>query len=184
MIITAGSLKFKKIESNANNSLRPTSNKVRQAVFNILNHKLGMENSISTACILDAFAGTGIIGFEAISRGAVQATFIEKDIKNFKTILQNIKRLKIHEKTNSINDDFFNIKSLPFKYKLVYLDPPYKKNLINLAIEKILDTKILKKKSIVICETEKNFIFDNSKKKFLSFYKTYGSVKLTFLEYD
>ena len=118
MIITAGSLKFKKIESNANNSLRPTSNKVRQAVFNILNHKLGMENSISTACILDAFAGTGIIGFEAISRGAVQATFIEKDIKNFKTILQNI---NFEYKWNQVRDSLFSLQLQIWLNFLVYL---------------------------------------------------------------
>tara|TARA_B100000029_G_scaffold509871_1_gene600002 strand:+ start:929 stop:1483 length:555 start_codon:yes stop_codon:yes gene_type:complete len=183
MIITTGTLKFKKICSIKNSNLRPTSNKVRQAIFNVLKHKLGMDAWKTKSRMLDAFAGTGIVSLEALSRGFSNTTLIEKDVKNFKKLEENVNNLNLTQKVNIINDDFFNIKNLPYKYKLVYLDPPYYKNFINLAIEKILDIKILEKNSIIICETEKSFNFENKIKNYANFSKIYGLSKLTFLEY-
>ena len=83
MIITTGSLKFKKIKALKNSTLRPTSNKVRQAIFNILRHKLKMDEWKQTAFMLDAFAGTGAVSFEALSRGVSESTLIEKDFASF-----------------------------------------------------------------------------------------------------
>ena len=183
MIITTGTLKYKRISAIKNNNLRPTSNKARQAIFNVLKHKLGMDAWKKKSCMLDAFAGTGIVAIEALSRGLANTTLIEKDIKNFKKLEENINNLNISQKVKLINDDFFNIKNFPYKYKLVYLDPPYYKNLINLALEKILDIKILEKNSIIICDTEKGFNFDDKIKNYANFSKTYGAAKLTFLEY-
>ena len=76
--------------------------------------------------MLDAFAGTGIVSFEAISRGIYHSTLIEKDMEIYDTLLDNIKNLNINNNTNTINENFFNLKSLPYKYNLVFLDPPYK----------------------------------------------------------
>ena len=79
--------------------------------------------------------------------------------------------------------DFLNIKNLAFKYKLVYLDPPYNKNIANAALDKIMDINILKKDSIIIIETEKNFIIKNSMQKYIIYTKLYGNIKLNFLRY-
>ena len=67
MIITSGILKFKKIKSIKNKNLRPTSNKIRQAIFNVLTHKLDLDSWKEKSFMLDAFAGTGIVSFEAIA---------------------------------------------------------------------------------------------------------------------
>ena len=183
MIITTGSLKFKKIRFTKNSELRPTPIKVRQAVFNILKHKLGMDSWKKTSNMLDAFSGTGIVAFEAISRGIGNTTLIEKDTKSYKKLVENVNNLDIATSVTIINDDFLNIKKVPNKYKLVYLDPPYYKNIINDALEKIMDMKILNKNSFIICETEKSFNFHHKFKKYSNFSKTYGSVKLSFLKY-
>ena len=183
MIITTGSLKFKKIKALKNSTLRPTSNKVRQAIFNILRHKLKMDEWKQTAFMLDAFAGTGAVSFEALSRGVSESTLIEKDFASFKNLSDNVGFLKVSQKVKIINDDFFNIRSLPHKYKLIYLDPPYYKKLIFPAIEKIYDINILDGNSIIVCETEKNYEFPHKLKKFTLFSKTYSTVKLTFLKY-
>ena len=181
MIITTGSLKFRKINSTKNSSIRPTPNKVRQAIFNILKHKCKMDIWIKQSNILDAFAGTGMVGFEALSRGIANLTIIEKDKKNFGAILQNVKTLNISNKVLALNKDFFNVNSLPYKYRLVYLDPP--KNLINSSLEKVLDIDILEKNSVIVCETEKVFDFQPKEKKNIFFSRVYGAVKLTFLGY-
>ena len=183
MIITTGSLKFKKIKALKNSTLRPTSNKVRQAIFNILRHKLKMDEWKQTAFMLDAFAGTGVVSFEAISRGVCESTLIEKDFTSFKNLKDNAGFLKVSQKVKIINEDFFNIKSLPYKYKLIYLDPPYYKKLIFPSIEKIYDINILDGNSIIVCETEKNCEFPDKLKKYTLFTKAYSTVKLTFLKY-
>ena len=108
MIITTGSLKFKKIKALKNSNSRPTSNKVRQALFNILRHKLKMDEWKQTAFMLDAFAGTGVVSFEAISRGVCESTLIEKDFTSFKNLKDNAGFLKVSQKVKIINEDFFN----------------------------------------------------------------------------
>ena len=79
MIITAGSLKSKKIYSIKNRVLRPTLNKIRQAIFNILLHSLDLDKWKKESYMLDAFAGTGIVSFEAISRALSTPSFSFSD---------------------------------------------------------------------------------------------------------
>ena len=184
MIITAGSLKLKKIRSVNNIILRPTSNKIRQAIFNILIHSLDLETWKNKSYMLDAFAGTGIVSFEALSRGIMHSTLIEKDVEIYHNLLDNIKSLNIYNNTHTINENFFNIKKLPYKYSLVFLDPPYNKGILNFAIELINDLKILQKKSLLICETEKNFQLNTKFRKFIKYEKDYGRIKLIFLVFN
>ncbi len=184
MKITSGSLKSKKINSVKNIILRPTSNKVRQAIFNILIHSFKLETWKNKNYMLDAFAGTGIVSFEAISRGIFHSTLIEKDLEIYNTLLDNIKNLNINNNTYTIKENFFNLKSLPYKYKLVFLDPPYYKNLLNFAIELISDLKVLKKNSLLVCETEKKFQIKANFSKYIKSEKHYGAVKLLFLVID
>ena len=184
MIITAGSLKFKKIKSVNNTSLRPTSNKVRQAVFNILTHSLELDKWKNQCFMLDAFAGTGIVSFEALSRGIFHSTLIENDTEIYNALLNNIKNLKINNNTYTIKENFFNIKSLPHKYKVVFLDPPYNRGILNNAIEFVNDLKVLKKKSLLICETKKTFELRADFYKYLKFEKYYGTNKLIFLTFN
>ena len=183
MIITAGTLKFKRVSLSKKSRLRPTSNKVRQALFNILKHKFDMQRWQKNFTMLDAFAGSGIVSFEAFSRGVSHITLVEKDPKVFFRLQENIRRFQLCSRINALNEDFLNIKNLAFKYKLVYLDPPYNKNIANAALDKIMDINILKKDSIIIIETEKNFIIKNSMQKYIIYTKLYGNIKLNFLRY-
>ena len=181
MIITSGTLRFKRIKSINCRHLRPTSSKIRQAVFNTLLHKLEFEKWKKNNYILDVFAGTGIVSFEALSRGMLHSTLIEKNFHIYNVLLDNIKNLKIFSRTHAINEDLFNLKSLPYKYKLVFLDPPYNKNMLNSSLELIHDIGALKKNSILICETEKNFKFKKEFIRYLKHEKYYGLIKLSYL---
>ena len=183
MIISTGSLKFKKVKSIKNTVLRPTSSKIREAIFNILIHKLELDKWKSEGYMLDAFAGTGIVSFEGLSRGIYHSTLVEKDLDIYNTLSENIKNLNIINNTNTINDNFFNLKSLPLKYKLVFLDPPYNSNLLNPAIELVADIRLLEKKSLLVCETEKNFQINTQFIKYIKYEKYYGKIKLLFLDF-
>ena len=87
---------------------------------------MDLENWKNKSYMLDAFAGTGIVSFEALSRGIMHSTLIEKNMEIYNLIRQ-YKNLNINNDTYTINENFFNLKSLPYKYNLVFLDPPYNK---------------------------------------------------------
>tara|TARA_E500000331_G_C17176612_1_gene678603 strand:+ start:130 stop:684 length:555 start_codon:yes stop_codon:yes gene_type:complete len=183
MIITEGLYRFKKVKSLKGLVLRPTSSKVRQAIFNILIHKFNWEDWKANSCMLDAYAGTGIVSFEAISRGISKVTLIEKNKKVFKLLVNNVNNFKLEGLVETINYDFMKVNKFDYKYKLVYLDPPYHKGIINTAIEKIIDMNVLEKKSVLICETEKNIKFEDNFTNYLIQTKTYGPLKLSFFSF-
>tara|TARA_E500000178_G_C16949377_1_gene720471 strand:+ start:666 stop:1220 length:555 start_codon:yes stop_codon:yes gene_type:complete len=182
MKISFGKYKFKKINSIKNKSLKPTSNKVREAIFNILINKYEWLRWGQRAHLLDAFSGSGIITFEAFSRQLNQATIVEHDIDIFNNLKKNILHLKLSSKITLINSDFFNLKLDKNNFNIIYLDPPYYNDYTNLAIQKILDENVLKKDSIIISETIKNYNYNKEFDKYISLKKVYGKTCITFLE--
>ena len=183
MKITTGIYKFKKIYTLKNPKLRPTSNKIRNAVFNILVNKYVMSSWATKAHLLDAFSGSGIVAFEGLSRNINKATLIESDSAIFENLQKNVEELNLKKKVNLINDDFFNTSLTKNKYLIVYLDPPYLKNFTNLAIKKILDEKALKKGAIIVSETIKNYKYDKYLNQYMSTQKKYGNILITFLRF-
>ena len=134
-------------------SLRPTSGRIRESIFDILTHG-PMGNLITGARVLDLFAGTGALGIEALSRGAKSATFIEKNKDNLGLLKRNI------QKTNSLDDSrvvFADATRLPpnkgKSHDLVFLDPPYRKNLIEAAIQSSLNGGWVAPASVLVIET-------------------------------
>ena len=181
MNITGGKFKSRKIDTIKNNLLRPTTNKLRQSIFNILIHRFDFCTWNTQSNMLDPFSGSGSVSLEAISRGIRKATLIEKNKFIYKLICDNLKKLKLSESTNVINKDFFDIKDFQEKFKLFFFDPPYYKNYCNLSIEKILDEKIYISNAIIICETEKGYKFLSAYKKFFLIKKVYGNLQISFI---
>ncbi|MAH88698.1 MAG: 16S rRNA (guanine(966)-N(2))-methyltransferase RsmD [Pelagibacterales bacterium] len=184
MKITTGKYKFKQIKSIKNNKLRPTTNKIRNAVFDILINRYALTKWAKDGHLLDAFSGTGIISLEGFSRNIAKATLIESDNLIFNNLKKNIKNFNLVEKVILINSDFFTLKLSRSEYSLVYLDPPYLSNYTNLAINKILDEKSLKKNAIVVCETKKNHQYSNNLCKHIEIIKQYGNTSITFFKFD
>ncbi len=130
MRIIAGTLGGRLFESPHTNRTHPMSDKIRGALFNVLGSLDGM-------AVLDAFAGSGAVGFEAISRGASQATLIEIDKDAYRTIQDNIKILNVEDRVLAIRG---NIKSWASNnrarmYDVVICDPPYDAVLENLIFK-------------------------------------------------
>ena len=183
MIITTGIYKFKKIHTLKSNKLRPTSNKIRNAIFNILVNKYVMNTWSAEAHLLDAFSGSGIVAIEGLSRNINKVTLIEANSTVFEYLKKNIEALDLKKKVNLINDDFFNTRLTKNEYFLVYLDPPYLKNFTNLAIKKILDEKALKKGAIIVSETDKSYKYDKYLNQYISTQKKYGNTLITFFKF-
>jgi 16S rRNA (guanine966-N2)-methyltransferase len=117
MRIIAGSRKGHRIDAPPGRGTRPTSDRVRENVFNIL-------GPLDDAAVLDLYAGSGAMGLEALSRGAARAVFVERDAAAARAIEQNLDKLRLHG-TVLRQDVLTVVASETRKYDLVLVDPPY-----------------------------------------------------------
>lgn len=183
MKILTGKYKSKYLSSISNKNLRPTSGRLRQALFNILLHRFDWKKKLNNLNILEPFAGTGLMSIEAMSKLEDKATLIEKDKIVYKLLKENIKKLGLNDCINIINNDFFKLRKLN-KYNFFYIDPPYFKNLAQLTLEKIFDESLISDEFIMICETEKDFKFKKIYENKISFLRIYGKSKISIINSD
>ncbi len=132
--------------------LRPTSDRVREAIFNLLiNGTHG--NPMPGARVLDLFAGTGALGLEAISRGAAYATFVDDGAKAQALIRANIAKLRLIDETRLLRQDARRLPPNPgAAFNLVFLDPPYGKGLGELALTAALQGNWLAPGAFIVWE--------------------------------
>ena len=137
--ISGGDLKGKTIPFNHKSSLRPTSNKLREILFDWLQFE------IEDFECLDLFAGTGALGIEAISRGAKNSFFIELNKKNYLLIKSNLKKLELESKTTVLFKDAMSwaSKNDLSKFNLIFADPPFDKNIEEKVLEVLATNKTL-----------------------------------------
>ena len=120
-------------EGDAAAHLRPTSDRVREAIFNLLINAHG--NPVAGARVLDLFAGTGALGLEALSRGAAAVTFVDDGAKALALIRANIVKMRAEGETRVIRQDVRKLgANAGAPYGLVFLDPPYGKGLGEAAL--------------------------------------------------
>lgn len=131
--------------------LRPTSDRVREAIFNLLINAHG--NPVAGARVLDLFAGTGALGLEALSRGAVSATLVDDGAKALALIRANIRKMRAEDETQVIRQDARRLGSNSgASYGLVFLDPPYGKGLGEAALVAALKGGWLASGAMVVWE--------------------------------
>jgi len=131
MRIIAGQLKGRRLQGPKGEGLRPTSDGLRETLFNVLSA------SVEGARVLDGFAGTGAVGLEALSRGAAHATFIERDPRALASLTANVRVCGSEDACAIIRDDFSRVESLARgAFDLVFLDPPYDGVDLEAAVER------------------------------------------------
>ncbi|MDD4570554.1 MAG: 16S rRNA (guanine(966)-N(2))-methyltransferase RsmD [Tepidanaerobacteraceae bacterium] len=177
MRIIGGLHKGRKIKSTKGAVTRPTTDFVREALFNIIG------NDVIESCFLDIFAGTGAVGLEALSRGAKNAIFVEKNALACSVIKQNLQQLDLTEKALVIQNDavtvLTNLDLGANAFNIFFLDPPYYKNQIEVGLKAIRNLKMAN--SIIVVQHPKDESF--SFKGFLCYkQKVYGKTVLTFLK--
>jgi len=157
MRITGGTLGGRTLAAPTDMRVRPTSDKVRQAVFNILTHNdFGCGFKIEGARVADLFAGTGALGLEAISRGAKYCLFVEDAPQSRALIRENVEAFGLTGVTKIWRRDATALGPMgagaggPFD--LVFLDPPYRKNLIAPALASLREGGWLAHKAIAVIE--------------------------------
>ena len=150
MRIISGAFKGRLINVPQSKLIRPTTDRVRETLFNLLNNKIDF-NDIE---VLDFYSGSGSLGLECISRGAKSVTFIEKNFFIYKNLLENIKSLGVEEKCRVIKIDAvdFSKRKPEKKYDLILADPPFFKDDIYLVIKNLKSNEYLKKDGMIIVE--------------------------------
>ena len=119
--VVAGDLRGRRIEAPVSDATRPTTDKVREAVFNAL----GSLGVVEGARIVDLFAGTGAMGIEALSRGADHCVFVEKDRAALQVLRTNIKNLNLESRTSVISGDAVLVAGQQRDVDVLIADPPY-----------------------------------------------------------
>ncbi len=150
MRVIAGDFKGRQLKSVPTHQTRPTTDKVKEAVF----HKIGPYFDGGKA--LDLFAGSGGLGIEALSRGVSSCIFVDQQQKAIQTIYENIHTLDLTDRTEVFKTDAKRAmkaagkRGLTFDY--IFLDPPYKKFSYKELMEALLDYELLAEQGVIICE--------------------------------
>ena len=154
MRITAGEFRNRKIFAPEGKAVRPTSDRVRQAIFNILLSRGLPEDGMT---VFDGFCGTGSLGFEAISRGAGFCTFMDAARESLMFCRRNAEALPIAGKYEIINRDITKAGVKPANIQaagLVFLDPPYRKDLLPPSVQALMDGGWAAPKAVFVLECE------------------------------
>jgi 16S rRNA (guanine966-N2)-methyltransferase len=154
MRIVAGELRGRAIRTPEGQGVRPTSDRARQAVFNILEHapwSVGIEGRR----VIDLFAGSGALGLEALSRGALKCLFVELSETSLAAVRANIRAFEIEERTRLVRQDAMRLgarhEGRPL-FDIAFLDPPYAKGLAEPALQALRTGRWLAPGAIAVLE--------------------------------
>lgn len=176
MRIVAGEFGGRRLQVPKNRDIRPTSDKVRGAIFNALMSK----GEIEGACVLDLFCGTGALGLEAMSRGASRCTFIDKARESLGLAKANAQDLGVQ--ADFLLKDAAKISGLE-AFSLVFLDPPYEQELVIPVLNNLDEQQLLETEAVLVVETEKGFSWPGHSSYELLDERLYGDTKIFYLAY-
>lgn len=150
MRIISGDLKGRFIKVPQSDQIRPTTDRVRETLFNLLNNRLDFEG----IKVLDLYAGSGSLGIECVSRGASEVHFVEKNNFIYRNLIENIKSLNISDKCTVYNEEVTRFVKQDEKhcYNLIVADPPFFKEDIYSAVEILLRNKYLAPDGLLVIE--------------------------------
>ena len=174
MRVITGSVRGRKLREPEGMDIRPTTDQVKEALFNIV------QFDVEGRRVLDVFAGTGQLGIEALSRGAASCLFLDESKKAVDIINDNLSRCGFKAQVQRC-DSLGYIRGLGSEsFDLIFIDPPYGKGLENKAVEAIVEFDILAKGGIMAIETRKEETVKAVPPEYGSTKEyRYGKIKLT-----
>jgi 16S rRNA (guanine966-N2)-methyltransferase len=180
MRIVAGAWRGRSLVVPPGKGTRPTADRVRQALFDVLTHaEWGGPGVFEGAVVLDVFAGTGALGLEALSRGAVSACFIEQDAAALRALRANVVACRVEDRVEVLAEDALWVRSFAADHgragagkvgrprpaeddppwsapggaaSLVFLDPPYGRNLVPRALKRLSDVGRIRPGALIVAE--------------------------------
>lgn len=183
MRVISGKVRGLKLNAPKNDDVRPTTDRVKESLFNMINSYM-MDSDI-----LDLFAGTGSLGIECLSRGANKCVFVDKSKESINIVKSNIKKARVENESIVLNLDFKSaISSLALKkekFDVIFMDPPYYKNMFNDALLAVDEKELLKEDGIIVVEHDTVDKFpDNMGRLYKSREKKYGNTTITFYKLE
>lgn len=176
MRVISGKYRGKNLKCLKGLKTRPTLGRVKESLFNIIQFEISGKNA------LDLFAGSGQLGIEALSRGAKNADFCEADKQAFLVLQSNFNGIFGNYRLFNIDyKNFLENLDNQKKYDIIFIDPPFDKNLYTDAITRALP--FLNKDGQIICESAKDYVFDSFDKLTCNLEKVYGQTKLSFFKF-
>ncbi len=174
MRVITGTARGRTLREPANMDVRPTTGKVKEAMFNILQFRL--EN----ARVLDLFAGTGQLGIEALSRGAASCVFVDRSPESLKLVRENLRATGLADRATVVKSDSLAYLEQARGFDLIFMDPPYAEKFLETALNLVERFDILNKNGIIMCESDRTRTLPElpgdryTRREYL-----YGRVKLT-----
>ena len=183
MRVVGGRLKGRNIASPQTQAIRPTADRLREALFNILIH--AYDNPVLDARVLDLFAGTGALGIEAVSRGAAFTLFVDNGAEARALLRSNVEALGLGGTTKVYRRDAANLgPAHPVEpFSLVFLDPPYRMKLAEKALASLRDGGWLTPDALLVVEEAKNAEFVAPEKFEELERRAYDDTEFTFLRF-
>jgi len=158
---------------------RSTKDRVKESLFNALTPLERFDN------VLDAFAGSGALGIETLSRGANTATFIEKDFKAFNILKENINALALdYQSTLFLDNTLSVLKQTEDRFDLILLDPPYETNLVEQSLKIIHARKLLNDNGLIAILSAKNNVLNIDDVFYIKKQKAISITNVTLLEWS
>ncbi len=165
--------------------VRPTASRAREALFDILMHARFAERElIKGAHVLDAFAGTGALGLEALSRGATRASFMERDRDIRKLLIDNVNALGEQARASVLAVDALHPPRATVPYDLIFMDPPYTEAVAVTALEALATQGWIADDAIVSLEVAAKTNFDPPDDFALLDTRRYGKARIVFLRFS
>lgn len=174
MRVITGSVRGRRLKEPDDMEIRPTSDMVKQAIFNII------QFDIEGRRVLDLFAGTGQLGIECLSRGAASCVFVDAGREGLSLVKHNLAVCKLQAEVVAGDALAYLRRCKPNSFDLILMDPPYDSDLLSAALETIVTFDILSEGGIIICESRPDKELPEPKLPyFLKKAYRYGKVKLT-----
>lgn len=178
MRIIAGELKGRRLKTPLDERVRPTTDKVKEAVFSIIMPWL------SDSIVVDMFAGTGNLGLEAVSRGAAHVYFADRDRQSIALIRENVSHCKVEDRCTIICTDYKSCsRKISSRADIIFLDPPYDKGILTKAIDMIIEEDMLEDGGIIVAEHSASEILPDKMGRLTRIReKKYGKIGITIYE--
>lgn len=177
MRIIAGEMKGRRLQAVPGRKTRPTADKVKGAIFSVLQDKL------MKATVLDLFAGTGNLALEALSRGAEKAVLVEKD-----TLAQHIIEDNLHLSQAGGRAHLYRMDAFSYlaheqgNYDIIFLDPPYHQALVEKALQALASPCRLTERGVIVVETARDEVFEGPDCFEVRKTGDYGDTKIWYLQ--
>jgi 16S rRNA (guanine966-N2)-methyltransferase len=178
MRIIAGEFRGRSLESVRDLSVRPTTDRAKQTIFDILTNRVEFDG----LDVLDLFAGSGSLGLEALSRGVKSVTFIDKARKSLEVLEKNVASLGCEPQCSIYQADvFWYLKNINRTFDLVFTDPPYKLENIGILPNAIYDSGVLRNGTYVVMEHSRESVIELDEQRYEILKKPFGQTTVLIL---